>query len=278
MARAHNQAHKFGVETAIPNEAETLDEANLPTGPGFVLGLQRGESIRAHAVVIATGAQYRELDVENVGEFVGTSVHYWASPLERRLCSGSEVGLIGAGNSAGQAAVYLAAQAAKVSMIVRGASLEATMSKYLCARIRALPNVEVLVQTEVVGLQGDERCVERHSFAESNQCGRAGSSDATSVPVHRRRTEYEVACALRRRGRQPGIHPGRTLAGAGRLPFETSRAGVFAVGDVRAGSIKRVAAAVAKVRRWSQRCTSYLAQSRNASSPIVPRATEAANG
>ncbi len=156
MARAHNQAHKFGAETAIPNEAATLADADLPTGPGFVLGLQHGETIRAHAVVIATGAQYRQLDVDNLAEFEGSSVHYWASPLERRLCTGSEVALIGAGNSAGQAAVYLSAQVAKVSMIVRGESLEATMSQYLCARIRALPNVEVLVQTEVVALQGED--------------------------------------------------------------------------------------------------------------------------
>jgi thioredoxin reductase (NADPH) len=278
MARAHNQAHKFGAETAIPNEVVTLDEEHLPTGPGFVLGLQRGESIRAHAVVIATGAQYRQLDVANLGDFEGTSVHYWASPLERRLCGGSEVALVGAGNSAGQAAVYLAGQAAKVSMIVRGASLEATMSQYLCARIRALPNVEVLLQTEVVGLHGDGGVLNaiqlrnritaaeqvrqvRHLFlfigAEPNTKWLARSG----VDVDNR-----------------GFIRAEPLAGGGRLSFETSHPGVFAVGDVRAGSIKRVAASVGEGSQVVATLHVYLAQLRNASSPIVPRAVEAANG
>jgi thioredoxin reductase (NADPH) len=89
------------------------------------------ETVRAQAVVITTGAQYRWLDADNLAEFEGISVHYWASPLERRLCAGSEIALVGAGNSAGQAAVYLAGQVEKVWMIVRGASLETTMSHYL---------------------------------------------------------------------------------------------------------------------------------------------------
>src|SRR5262249_14599649 len=120
------------------------------------LGLQQGETVRAQAVVIATGAQYRRLDVANLAEFEGVSVHYWASPLERRLCAGSEIALVGAGNSAGQAAVYLASQVKKVSMIVRGASLEATMSHYLCERIAGLSNVEVVLDTEIVGLEGED--------------------------------------------------------------------------------------------------------------------------
>ena len=190
MARAHNQAQKFGAETTIPNEATTLQAADSPAGPGYALGLQRGETVRAHAVVIASGAQYRQLDVDDLAEYEGSSVHYWASPLERRLCTDHEVALVGAGNSAGQAAVYLSAQVSKLSMIVRGESLEATMSQYLFARIRALPNVEVLVRDRGGGARGRERRFGRRSLAASRQRGRAASSGAAPVPVHRRRAEY----------------------------------------------------------------------------------------
>ena len=102
------------------------------------------ERVRARAVVIASGARYRRLDVHNLAAFEGSSVHYWASPLEAQLCAGQEVALVGAGNSAGQAAVYLADRVAKVWMIVRGASLAASMSRYLVERIAATPNIEIL--------------------------------------------------------------------------------------------------------------------------------------
>jgi thioredoxin reductase (NADPH) len=111
MARAYNQAQKFGAEIAIPDEARSL-AADGPAGP-FTLDLQIGERVRARSVVLATGARYRRLDVENLDAFEASSVHYWASPLEARLCANQEVALVGAGNSAGQAAVYLASQGAK---------------------------------------------------------------------------------------------------------------------------------------------------------------------
>ncbi|TGV29344.1 NAD(P)/FAD-dependent oxidoreductase, partial [bacterium M00.F.Ca.ET.168.01.1.1] len=100
--------------------------------------------VRTRTVVIASGARYRRLDVANLAEFEGTSVHYWASPIEARLCRDQEVALVGAGNSAGQAAVYLASHVSKVALLARGGSLEASMSRYLVERIRAQPNIEVL--------------------------------------------------------------------------------------------------------------------------------------
>src|SRR5277367_4450711 len=122
MARAYHQAQKFGVQMAIPDEVGSL---HGPTGSGdgcFSLTLANDERVRARTVVIASGARYRRLDVENLAAFEGSCVHYWASPLEGRLCAGQEVALVGTGNSAGQAVVYLSSQAAKVWLVVRGGS------------------------------------------------------------------------------------------------------------------------------------------------------------
>src|SRR4051812_5911956 len=129
MARAYNQAQKFGAEFAIPDEASQLD--GDADGARFRLRLGNGEAVRAASVVIASGARYRRLPIANLSDFESSSVHYWASPLEAKLCAGQDVALVGAGNSAGQAVVYLAGQVSKVWLIVRGGGLEATMSQYL---------------------------------------------------------------------------------------------------------------------------------------------------
>ena len=121
MARAYNQAQKFGVEMAIPDEVMLLGGASDDAaGDHYRLDVGDGETVRARAVVVASGARYRRLDVENLAQFEGSCVHYWASPIEARLCSGQEVALVGAGNSAGQAAVYLASQVKKVWLLARG--------------------------------------------------------------------------------------------------------------------------------------------------------------
>src|SRR6267142_1615475 len=160
MARAYNQAQKFGVEMAIPDEVIGLDAlGDADRGP-FVLKLSNNERARARAIVIATGARYRRLAVDGLESFEGTSVHYWASPLEAKLCAGQEVALVGAGNSAGQAAVYLASQVSKVWLLVRGSDLAASMSRYLVDRISGLSNVEVLTQTNVTGLEGRDGMLE----------------------------------------------------------------------------------------------------------------------
>jgi thioredoxin reductase (NADPH) len=243
MARAYNQAQKFGAEMAIPDEAASLAAHDGVGGP-FTLSLRTGEQARARSVVIATGARYRRLDVGNLDMFEASSVHYWASPIEAKLCANQEVTLVGAGNSAGQAAVYLASQGVKVWMLVRRKDLAATMSRYLVDRIRGLPNIEVVTGAAVSGLEGHDGILEavrwrigangqevrrpiRHLFlfigAEPNTNWLVNSGialDATGFIL----TGHEAA--------------------ADRHPLETTRRGIFAIGDVRATSVKRVAAAV----------------------------------
>jgi thioredoxin reductase (NADPH) len=165
MARAYSQAQKFGVEMAIPDEVTSLqirsdlDQAgsaqrDQDQGP-FVLRLSNDERVTARSVVIACGARYRRPQVENLDAFEGSSVHYWASPLERKLCAGQEVVLVGAGNSAGQAVVYLATQVSKLWVLVRGGSLAASMSRYLVDRITGLANVEVVTNAQISRLAGE---------------------------------------------------------------------------------------------------------------------------
>lgn len=239
-ARAYNQAQKFGVEMAIPDEVLDLRCA----GDRFHIALANGERLSTRAVVVATGARYRRLEVPNLAAFEGSAIHYWASPLEAKLCAGQEVALVGAGNSAGQGAIYLAGRVAKVWMIVRGRSLEDTMSSYLVDRIAAQPNIEVLTETEIVGLAGAGGDLEivrwrhRPSGREADRAIRHVFLFIGAEP----NTAWLSRCnvTLDAKG---FVCTGQLLDGE-RLPLETSQRGVFAVGDVRAGSVKRVAAAV----------------------------------
>src|SRR5215469_14136162 len=153
MARAYNQAQKFGAQMAIPTEATSL-AAHDGTHGHFTLNLRIGERVNARSVVLATGARYRRLDVENLDAFEASSVHYWASPLEAKLCADQEVVLVGAGNSAGQAAVYLASQGTKVTMLVRRSDLAETMSRYLVDRIHSMGNIEVVTGATISSLEG----------------------------------------------------------------------------------------------------------------------------
>ena len=254
-ARAFNQALKFGVDMAIPDEVTDL----RCLGDRFRIGLANDERVHARAVVVATGAKYRRLGVVNVSDFEGSAVHYWASPLEAKLCSGQEVALVGAGNSAGQAVIYLASRVAKVWLLVRGRALEDTMSNYLVERIAAQPNIEVLTETEVVALAG-------------------GAGDLETVRWRHRTTGCETTQQMRHVFLFIGAEPNTGwLAGSGvmldekgfvrtdetydggRLPMETSRRGIFAVGDVRAGSVKRVAAAVGEGAQVVSTLHTYLA-------------------
>ena len=248
--RAFTQAQKFGAEIAIPLEVARLDcgGAERPSDP-FRLEIAGGEAVRARTVVIASGARYRRPDISNLADFDGAGVSYWASPIEARLCEGEEVALIGGGNSAGQAVVFLAPQVKRLHLVVRGKGLEANMSRYLIDRIAALPNVELHVGTEVVALDGD----------------RAGG--LTAVTFRQRASGKTFKAPLRHLFLFIGADPntgwlascvavddkgfivtgGEFSAGAnGRtpLPLETSMPGVFAIGDVRATSTKRVGAAI----------------------------------
>ncbi|MGC1639918.1 MAG: FAD-dependent oxidoreductase [Pseudolabrys sp.] len=244
MGRAYNQAQKFGVEMAIPDEVSALASSADSKQDTYVLTLSNNERVFARSVVIASGARYRRLAVDGLEQFEGASVHYWASPLEAKLCAGQEVALVGAGNSAGQAAVYLASQVAKVWLLVRGNSLASQMSRYLVDRITGLPNVEVLTQTTVTALEG------RNGILEAIRWRQAASSEEVRRSIRHLflfigaepNTDWLSGSGvnLNKRG---FVLTGSELSGK-RRSLETSRQGVFAIGDVRAGSVKRVAAAV----------------------------------
>lgn len=242
MARAYNQAQKFGVEMAIPDEVIGF-EVNANNNH-FVLKLSDNETVNARSIVIASGARYRRLAVDGLENFEGSSVHYWASPLELKLCSGQEVALVGAGNSAGQAAVYLASQAAKVWLLVRGKNLASSMSRYLVDRIEGLSNVEVLTRTNITHLEGNDGVLEaiRWRHGTSGEEVRRPTRHLFLFIGADPNTDWLAGSeiALDRKG--------FVLTGSAidedRRPLETSRKGIFAIGDVRSGSVKRVAAAV----------------------------------
>ena len=230
--------------------------AGLRAEDGFhVVALADQSEIPCRAVIIATGARYQRLAVPDLERFEGNGVYYAATDLEARSCRDSDVMVVGGGNSAGQAAIYLSQQGCRVSIAVRRADLSATMSRYLIDRIEADPRIERPHPRPRSGRsQGDTHLEtgDRSSTRPSGDRGRHRLRGA--VLLHRRRARHLLA--RRRRGAGPeGVHPdrpvaaGRTLdhplfAGRDPLPFETSVPGVFAVGDVRPGSMKRVAAAV----------------------------------
>jgi len=238
MARAYTQAQKFGVEMAIPDEVASFEPGE--EGEPIRLRLASGEVVQACTVVLASGVRYRRLDVPGMADFECASVHYWASAMERTLCAGEEVALVGGGNSAGQAVVYLAAKAKKVWLLVRGPGLEATMSRYLIDRIEGLPNVELLPHTQIVGLEGEGGILEAVRWRRlSGEEGRREMRNLFLFIGADPNSDWLANSGLAM-DRQGFVLTG----GEGRHPLETSRPGVFAIGDIRAGSVKRVAAAV----------------------------------
>jgi thioredoxin reductase (NADPH) len=240
-ARAYNQAQKFGVEMAIPKTVARLECPGDSSSGIFSLRLADNECVRARSVIVATGARYRRLEVENLTPFEGSSVHYWASPLEARLSTGQDVVVVGGGNSAGQAVVYLATVVNKVWLLLRSHDLAAKMSSYLVERINGLENVEVVPRANISALLGENGFLEAVRW-------RAGD-----LPEVQRQVRHLFLFI--------GADPNSAwLTGAGvaldskgfvltggelaRQTLETSRAGIFAVGDIRSGSTKRVATAV----------------------------------
>ena len=243
MARAYTQAQKFGVEMVIPNEAEHLSLSADDGGRHYFVKTGGDETVQARAVIVASGARYRRLDVANLAQFEGASVHYWASPIEARLCAGQEVALVGAGNSAGQAAVYLASQVKTVWLLVRGAGLDASMSRYLIERIGAQPNINVLSETTVTALDGQGENLE--SIRWRNRQGEEGVCPIRHLFLFigaDPNTDWLAHSEIALDGK--GFIRTGSEADQERHPLETSRSGVFAIGDVRSGSVKRVAAAV----------------------------------
>jgi thioredoxin reductase (NADPH) len=250
MGRAFTQAQKFGAEFSLSTEVTRLDCATgIPDpDPAHVLELADGRRVRARAVVVATGARYRRPEIPNLAQFEGRGVSYWASPAEARLCRNENVALVGGGNSAGQAAVFLASHARHVRVLVRGPGLSSTMSRYLIDRIAASANIEVLCDTEVVelvgtpdeGLQGvrwrNRRTGAQEQHALAHLFLFTGADPAAS---------WLAGCGIPLD--EKGFIPtGADVRSAERvtLPFETGIEGIFAVGDVRCGSVKRVGAAI----------------------------------
>jgi thioredoxin reductase (NADPH) len=243
--RAHVQAQKFGVQMSVPTEVVRLECKARPLS----LELRDGRNVQTETVVIASGARYRRPEIPDLARYEGRGIYYWASPIEAKLCSSEEVALVGAGNSAGQAVVYLCRFASRVHLIVRGADLRESMSSYLIDRIKGLPSVEIHTETEITALEGDDagltglRWQHRRTRQEEKRPIRrlflfVGADPNTSWLAH---------CGVRLDDKGfvlTGAEVGVPEAGGTRLPLETNVPGVFAIGDVRAGSTKRVAAAV----------------------------------
>jgi len=250
MARAFAQAQKFGAEFSLSTEVKQLDCISENSGPDpvLILNLADGRRVKARAVVVATGARYRRPQIPNLAQFEGRGVSYWASPVEAQLCRDEDVALIGGGNAAGQAAVFVSSYARQVRMLVRGPSLSNTMSRYLIDRIAGSSKITVLCETEIVQLFGapdlglhhvrwrnrrtgvEEEHAISHLFVFTGADPVATWLDGCGVPLDEK--------GFIRTGADAGP------TGRVRLPMETSVEGIFAVGDVRSGSVKRVGGAI----------------------------------
>jgi thioredoxin reductase (NADPH) len=249
-ARAFAQAEKFGAQIMIGKAATRLACGGLP----FALEIDGSQRMPARTVILATGATYRRLPLPNLAQFEGAGVYYGATFMEAQLCRGEEVIVVGGGNAAGQAAVFLADSASRVYVLVRSDGLAASMSRYLVRRIEEHPGIEVRTRTEVVALDGS-RHLDRVHWRD-NRDGSLAERDIRHVfcmtgaaPC----TSWLNGCiALDAQGfikTGPDLTPDDLAAAQWPLPrapflLETSRPGVFAVGDVRSGNIKRVASAV----------------------------------
>jgi thioredoxin reductase (NADPH) len=248
--RAAMQATRFGVRSVVPQSARSLSYAD-----GYhVVELENGQRIRARTVVVATGASYRRLDVARLEEFEGAGVYYAATPVEAQVCSGRRVAVVGGGNSAGQAAIFLAGHASHVDLLIRGGDLGASMSRYLVDHVAATPSIELHTHSQIRELHGNgdlagitvERT--REHTTSTNETGAVfvfiGADPCTGW--------LAGALAIDDDGfilTGPDLtvtHLDPAEDGRERPPFllETSLPGVFAVGDVRSGSIKRVASSV----------------------------------
>jgi thioredoxin reductase (NADPH) len=237
-ARAQVQAQKFGARLIIARSVTALDCSSLP----FCVALDDGTSISARSVVVASGARYRRLDLPELSRFEGQGVHYAATSLEAGLCSGSDVIVVGGGNSAGQAAVFLSGKARHVHMLVRGNGLTATMSDYLITRIENSPKITLHLRSEVTGLFGEK-------YLETVRWREDGKEIALPTTVlflmigAEPNTEWLNGCVAldEKKFVETGHAPRREVATS---PYATSIQGIFAVGDVRANSVKRVASSV----------------------------------
>jgi thioredoxin reductase (NADPH) len=245
-ARATVQAEKFGAHLSIPSQAISLNFE----GKYKVLALEEGEHIATKALLIASGAEYRRLPLQELLRFEGAGIYYAATAMELQLCGSGQVVVVGGGNSAGQAAVFLAASVRKVLLVIRGSGLGETMSRYLIQRITQTANIELLSSSEITRLQGQAQLEAVEVTNRNTQVKREIAVSALfsfigAVP----RTGW-LPASIQKDGKG-FLLTGSQLAGspgwgAARLPLllETSQQGVFAAGDVRSGSVKRVSSAV----------------------------------
>jgi thioredoxin reductase (NADPH) len=245
--RATSQARRFGAEILLARPLANLS----PDRGGYIATLSDGTEMRACAVVFASGVDWRRLDVPGVEDLLGAGVYYGAGPSEAMSCTNSNVGIVGAGNSAGQAAVRFSKYAQKVTLLVRGRNLGASMSQYLIDHISATPNIEVRVNTQVVGLEADGRLRELSVATTGAPDSERLAADALFICIGGiPRTDGAADLGLMFDG-AGYIKTGTDVAGAEGwqlerepLPLETNRPGLFVAGDVRSGSIKRCAAAI----------------------------------
>jgi thioredoxin reductase (NADPH) len=241
--RAELQAIKFGARVAVPRRAEKLQPS---TRPGYYeVTLDDGTTLLGRSVVIATGARYRKLAVPEEERFQGAGLYYAATELEARTCKGQEVVVVGGGNSAGQAAMFLASRASCVRLVHRGRDLSDSMSKYLIERLRHAANVSIETRSQVVELSGDEhlRTVQIRD-GEGRVVPRSVGGLFIMIGADPCTGWLKDALRLDDRG---FVRTGEDCGPDASVPFnvfQTNLAGVFAVGDVRSGSVKRVASAV----------------------------------
>ncbi|MFG3044856.1 FAD-dependent oxidoreductase [Streptomyces sp. NPDC048241] len=249
IERAVLQAHKFGAHLMVPSEASGL----TPQDDEYVVTFADGSQTRAGAVVLASGVWYRRLDVPGIDRLEGVSVYYAATVHEASLCQADPVAVVGGGNSAGQAALFLANHASRVYLLVRGRDLNADMSRYLVDQVERHPKIEVLLHTEVRGVSGEEKLESLN--VEDNATGERREIRAMALFVFigaRPRTDWlrgvlaldEKGFVLTGADAEAAADADRwDSLGRGPLLLETTLPGVFAAGDVRSGSVKRVASA-----------------------------------
>jgi len=249
--RAFVQAQKFGADIMIPARVKALDCSTAGHTGELGLTLTDGRRLRARTVVIASGARYRRPDVPRLAEFEGRGVSYWASALEAKMCARSEVVLVGGGNSAGQAAVFLSQYAKRVEMLVRGPGLAATMSRYLIDRIEATPNIDLHAHTQLTQLHGDPADGLAEVTWRNTQTGVEEQRPIRHVFLFvgaDPETDWLQGCGVACDA-NGFVLTGNACAriappGGPSSPLASTVPGVFAVGDVRSGSVKRVGGAI----------------------------------
>ncbi len=255
-ARAFIQAQKFGAQFAVPVSVVELD-CSRPSM--HRLDLDNGISVHGRTVVIASGARYRRPQIENLDQFEEASVSYWATPIEANLCEGRDIVLVGGGNSGGQAAVFLASYARRVHLAVRSSGLDDSMSRYLVDRIAATRNIELRTHSTVTSLSGTSDGGLQSVHIVCHESGNASRVDAQHlflfIGAEPNTRWLDRRIALDDRG---FVTTGKTS----QLLLETSSPGVFAIGDVRSGSVKRVAAGVGEGAAVVAQIHSYLATSK----------------